>query len=74
MREALCCVDDLVQRQIFPPQVTLAAHRMGQDGNYPITLEEAVDYFGVNPYFHAVIPIYEITKTCFTFEKYNCSL
>ena len=26
VREALCSVDDLVQRQIFPPQVTQAAH------------------------------------------------
>ena len=49
VREALCSVDDLVQRQIFPPQVTQAAHGISQDGNYPITLDEAVDYFGVNP-------------------------
>ena len=38
VREALCSVDDLVQRQIFPPQVTQAAHGISQDGNYPITL------------------------------------
>ena len=25
-----------------------------QDGNYPITIDEAVDYFGVNPNSHAV--------------------
>ena len=54
VREALCSVDDLVQRQIFPPQVTQAAHGISQDGNYPITIDEAVDYFGVNPNSHAV--------------------
>ena len=57
VREALCGVDDLIQRQIFPPQVTQAAHEISQDGNYPITLDEAVDYFGVNPTTRAVIPL-----------------
>ena len=50
VREALCCVDELVTRQIFPPQVTLAAHHLKRDKYYPITLEEAIDYFsGVTP-------------------------
>ena len=37
VRDALCSVDDLVQRQIFPPQVTVAARHISHDGNYPIT-------------------------------------
>ena len=45
VREALCCVEDLVTRQIFPPQVTLAAHYLKRDDSYPITLAEAIDYF-----------------------------
>ncbi len=46
VREALYCVDELVSQQIFPPQVTLAAHQLSdRDGNYPITLEEAIDFF-----------------------------
>ena len=54
VREALCLVDDLVTRQIFPPQVTLAAHYLNRDKSYPITLEEAIDYFsGVTPRFDA---------------------
>ena len=73
VREALCSVDDLVQRQIYPPQVTLAAHGISEDGNYPITLDEAVKYFGVkfNDSF-CYTSIYETYKTaCFTVEKYN---
>ena len=49
VREALCSVDDLVSRQIFPPQVTLAAHYLNRDQLYPITLDEAVQYFSVKP-------------------------
>ena len=56
VREALCNVDDLVQRQILPPQVTLAAHGIIQDGNYPITLDEAVKYFDVNSTICPEIP------------------
>ena len=76
VREALCNVDDLVQRQIFPPQVTLAAHGIIQDGNYPITLDEAVKYFDVNSTICPEIPtVYETSKTaCFTAGKYNCPL
>ncbi len=55
VREALCLVDDLVTRQIFPPQVTLAAHYLNRDKSYPITLEEAIDYFsGVTPRFETI--------------------
>ena len=57
VREALCSVDDLIQRQIFPPQVTQAAHGISHDGNYPITIDEAVEYFGVNPTTRAVNPL-----------------
>nr|WP_232337062.1 energy-coupling factor transporter ATPase [Lysinibacillus timonensis] len=53
VREALCCVDELVERQIFPPQVTVAAHQLGnRNEHYPITLEEAVEFFRNDiPYF-----------------------
>ncbi|WP_428910043.1 ABC transporter ATP-binding protein [Niallia sp. Krafla_26] len=54
VREALCSVEDLIQRQIYPPQVTLAAHEISGEGNYPITLEEAVDYFGVQPKIRSI--------------------
>ena len=67
-------VDDLVQRQIFPPQVTLAAHGISQDGNYPITLDEAVDYFGKSDRSIClnIIKIYGSYKTvCFTVGEYN---
>ncbi|WP_216638035.1 ABC transporter ATP-binding protein [Bacillus sp. FJAT-29814] len=45
VRDALCSVDDLVTRQIHPPQVTMAAYHINRDGNYPITLEEAIKHF-----------------------------
>lgn len=55
VREALCRVEELVARQIFPPQVTLAAHYLNRDHAYPITLEEAFDYFsGDSPEFQAL--------------------
>ncbi|WP_036200074.1 ABC transporter ATP-binding protein [Ureibacillus sinduriensis] len=44
VREALCSVEDLMERQIYPPQVTQAAHYLNLD-HYPITLEEAVACF-----------------------------
>lgn len=47
-REALCSVEDLISRQIFPPQVTMAAHYLNRDKAYPITIEEAVSYFKLN--------------------------
>ncbi|MEH7238127.1 ABC transporter ATP-binding protein [Bacillus sp. JJ1562] len=48
VRDALSSVEDLISRQIYPPQVTLAAYRLHQNADYPITLEEAVDYFRGN--------------------------
>ena len=52
VREALCSVDELLKQQIFPPQVTLAAHSLKRDTSYPITLDEAIEYFrGVTPHF-----------------------
>ncbi|MFS0824645.1 ABC transporter ATP-binding protein [Bacillus sp. 1P02SD] len=45
VRDALSRVDELVSRQIYPPQVTLAAYHVNKNGEYPITVEEAVDYF-----------------------------
>ena len=49
---------------------------ISQDGNYPITIDEAVDYFGVNPNSHAVTTqSMRLDKTaCFTVEKYNSPL
>ena len=67
-------MDDLVQRQIFPPQVTQAAHGISQDGNYPITLDEAVDYFRSKSErscckYSISMKLYK--TACFTVEKYN---
>ena len=45
VREALCSVDDLVQRQIIPPQVTQAAHQISMDEIYPITLRRSYRVF-----------------------------
>ncbi|MGP4069131.1 ABC transporter ATP-binding protein [Halobacillus sp. B29] len=41
-------IDDLLVRQIFPPQVTQAAvgARNPEKNSLPITIDEAVDYFG----------------------------
>jgi energy-coupling factor transport system ATP-binding protein len=46
--EALKDVDQLMARDIYPPQVTQAAHRLKKDRNYPISLSEAVHYFPKN--------------------------
>ena len=46
--EALKDVDQLMARDIYPPQVTQAAHRLKKDMNYPISLSEAVHYFPKN--------------------------
>ena len=56
VQDALCSVEDLIARQIYPPQVTIAAHQISGDGNYPITLDEAVNHFGVQPTTRSVIP------------------
>lgn len=60
-REALCRVEDLISRQIFPPQVTMAAHYLNRDTAYPITLEEAIPYFNLNLPVHTFLP--ESVKT-----------
>ena len=50
-REALCRVDELQSCNIFPPQVTIAAHRMQQAGQFatgislPTTVEEGKAFF-----------------------------
>lgn len=55
VRAALSSVEELLTQQIFPPQVTLAAHYLNHDHNYPITLDEAIDYFsGVSPEFQTL--------------------
>lgn len=61
VREALCSVEDLISRQIFPPQVTMAAHYLNRDTAYPITIEEAVAYFDLNLPTHTFLP--EVIKT-----------
>lgn len=45
-KKALSQVETLTERNIFPPQVTQAAYLLGE-GDYPITLAEAIEYFGV---------------------------
>ena len=44
-RQALQNVDQLMERSIYPPQVTQAAHKLKQSENYPITINEAERYF-----------------------------
>lgn len=43
-KDALNQVETLMERNIFPPQVTQAAYDLGE-GEYPVTLTEAVRYF-----------------------------
>ena len=56
VKEALSQVEELMSRQIYPPQVTQAAHSlkstMGVRDLYPTTLEEAVQYFSIVPPNH----------------------
>lgn len=61
VREALCSVEDLISRQIFPPQVTMAAHYLNPDKAYPITIEEAVAYFQLDLPTNTFLP--EVMKT-----------
>ncbi|KZE37135.1 cobalt ABC transporter ATP-binding protein [Bhargavaea cecembensis] len=51
VKEALNEVELLLERQIFPPQVTQAASLAGVDGPLPITPDEAAKHFsgGVRP-------------------------
>ncbi|MBD8070149.1 ABC transporter ATP-binding protein [Bacillus sp. PS06] len=56
VRDALCQVEDLLARQIFPPQVTLAAHALQRDSSYPITMKEAVQYFQLPFFEQASVP------------------
>ena len=48
---ALSQVSELMKHQIYPPQVTQAAHSLGMEMNegqlYPIRLDEAVDHFSI---------------------------
>lgn len=48
-KEALSQVAELMKHQIYPPQVTQAAHRlemvMSKNDVYPTTLDEAIDHF-----------------------------
>lgn len=48
-KEALSQVVELMKHQIYPPQVTQAAQRLGMDKDnddlYPTTLDEAITYF-----------------------------
>ncbi|MDQ0230849.1 ABC transporter ATP-binding protein [Metabacillus malikii] len=44
-KQGLLEVESLMDRQIYPPQVTQAAYQLGDEGPYPLTLAEAVDYF-----------------------------
>lgn len=54
-REALCRVEELQECNIFPPQVTIAAHRMQQQGvlspavHLPTTVDEGRDVFTPRP-------------------------
>lgn len=44
-RQALQDVDQLMERSIFPPQVTQAAHQLKLSDRYPISINEAERYF-----------------------------
>lgn len=47
VKEALNAVEDLIKRQIYPPQVTMAAARLEQESKslLPVTVEEGREYF-----------------------------
>lgn len=50
-REALCRVEELQSCNIYPPQVTIAAHELKKKGKapdkelYPVTIDEGKDFF-----------------------------
>lgn len=45
VRDALSSVEDLVTRQIYPPQVTMAAFQVNHVDPLPINVDEALEYF-----------------------------
>ncbi|MFJ7827575.1 ABC transporter ATP-binding protein [Psychrobacillus sp. NPDC096623] len=47
---ALNCVEDLLTRNIFPPQVTQIAHSLKLEQPYPVTLQQAVQTFKASPW------------------------
>lgn len=69
VQEALSQVEELMERQIYPPQVTQAAHSLksGEETDiFPIILDEAVTHFSVSnrniP--HAATPSNSLPETC----------
>lgn len=50
-KEALCRVEELQSCNIYPPQVTMAAHELSRNAEgserkpYPVTINEGVDFF-----------------------------
>ncbi|WP_277585677.1 ABC transporter ATP-binding protein [Psychrobacillus antarcticus] len=47
---ALNCVEDLLARNIFPPQVTQIAHSLQLAQPYPVTLQQAIQTFKTSPW------------------------
>jgi energy-coupling factor transporter ATP-binding protein EcfA2 len=56
VKEALSQVEELMGRQIYPPQVTQAAYSLRSaskvENSYPTTIDEAIDYFPKLPSTH----------------------
>lgn len=50
VKDALISVDELVKRNIYPPQVTQAAYKLNESDPLPITLSEAGAYFSKKVY------------------------
>ena len=54
VKEALSQVEELMSRQIYPPQVTQAAYSLSSalevENRYPTTIDEALEYFSNIPF------------------------
>lgn len=47
---ALNCVEELLERNIFPPQVTQIAHSLQLKQPYPVTLKQSIQTFEASPW------------------------
>ncbi|MER2172836.1 MAG: ABC transporter ATP-binding protein, partial [Psychrobacillus psychrodurans] len=47
---ALNCVEELLERNIFPPQVTQIAHSLQLKQPYPVTLKQSIQKFEASPW------------------------
>ncbi|WP_058308353.1 ABC transporter ATP-binding protein [Gracilibacillus massiliensis] len=74
VKEALNQVDTLLAHQIYPPQITQAAMKIGVTDSLPITIEEGVSTFSeVGPLEAHTKPSQSRNKTIVSYEKVDFS-